>query len=186
MLLFWEHTEEATAWPHKVEVMFLEGLMLKNTEGCAQKPRKSPYSKGSDSQPVGCDPLRVEWPSQGPHSRYPVIRHLHYWMKKEVKRERTWLLLGVVAEKVYCREKRDIVRAGTSGRMQSAMTLSCVRRGEGRGEKGGPGIVAKREKVQNKWVTKMTGQCREELLSPWAGVQGRGWWVRKPGRPCNR
>lgn len=56
----------------------------------------------------------------------------------------------MVAEKVYCREKRDIVRAGTSGRMQSAMTLSCVRRGEGRGEKGGPGIVAKREKVQNK------------------------------------
>lgn len=100
--------------------------------------------------------------------------------KKQKPKERTWLLLGMVGERVYYREKGECrMRQGRLEESSVDMTRLNWATGEvgreRRRERRGPGTVTRRAKIQKVWVVKMSGIYREEQPSSLAWrVQSRG------------
>lgn len=69
-------------------------------------------------------------------------------MKKRNKKERTWLLLGIMEEKVYYRYKGEQrQRQRPLGESRVDMSEPCE---EGEGERCKPGAAARRTKVQKR------------------------------------
>lgn len=103
-----------------------------------------------------------------------------YWREKE-KKEKIFLFVGVVEEKVYYRYIGEhSQRQGHQGEHRMGMALSHVKKGVRRE----PSSTARRPKIvdERAQVTKMVGLYRQKQPSPWPGVL----WCRVCGMTARR